>query len=693
MKVVDKYYATYLFYQDFLRRVRNKSSFIFGDDNPYLGLNGIIVNEDNQQVYIRDDGNTTIEEIRKAQELNIKIQSNSAKIWLEELRSPERKKKFLEKLKSSKSSDSIEKNNFLDRYYNNFIENLEYVEAELSSKDSMRVRQAINQIWKMDKFYGDECAIQLENELQKISKTVSKESEIDRQDIQEIKVPPICYFSELRRRFGNYKPGEESYSKFYLEEASAQIAAQGIDVSLFPKKLDHMETSNVATYLLASMACSKVDLNSRQSWLKRIFPGVTADTSERGWRLVWGERPRSAVHKPFGFKMDFTPPRLIEPDDNNPYLCWDQNIHGLTGDYIPETIDPNYIHVNYKGKKFRQLTELVSENIYPELLEDYSGQGSGFEDWWATYVGRDFNEVLDVADMGYRKVLLKKFMPAIYGLKKNLEVEGELTNCSYYNDYTDPVLGSNSQILPMDNSNSKSDSGYEYGYKHMYPPRYFSRKEIRACSGHRYKYNPIINSTRLEFEIYLDYLLRPMFLHMFASVSAGTNEEKTKKAAKVFDYNRNLILNSLDMMLRYQVRDNGRVEIGHVAIAESLLLLNMEKLKMKMGFPVDPQMKEYIRKMDAQIDSVNPDIEAFPFKEWEQLRNELQKLLDFDAGSGGAQWSLIEKKFQEVEALPWNYMTEDQVQLASAVFRKMTAVTKELAQYQRMIEDVKFKFE
>ena len=724
MKVVDKYYATYLFYQDFVQKVRNKSNLVFGDSNPYGGLNGIVSHPFGEE-YLPDDGTRTLEEISQAQHLNIRMQAGAAAVWLANLKSKEGRSQLWRSYATNHKKHHPDKIiTMFNNQHSSMVKNLEFVHKGLSSSKTEEVKKAIEKIWELDTYYKDYCVSQIQTALKGVSENLKKDMGFDdkaikkaigskdqaesdkakktlneyltkfKQKSSEVDTQPFCYFSELRRRFGNHQPGK-NYSRKYLEEASAQIAGQGIDVTLFPKKLEDIKTENAATYLLGSMACGR-DLDSRQSWWKRILPGVKADTSERGWRMTWGEKPKSSVKSAFGFKMDFVPPLLIPRDENYEMLCRNRYWIGRTA---PPGVDIRFDPYELKGtiyndREYKRLIDMVAENINPAVLDDYSEPGSGFESWWADYVGIDFNEVLDVADTGYRKMLRDKFMPAIFGFKKNLETDVDLMNCSYGNNQKNVIVNEDPSLPTGARDWPEAYRGYKHGGEHMYPPRYFKRSQIRACSASRYKYNPIINSTRLEFQIYLDHLLKPLFLDMFAKTE-GSTEKTIKKASEVFDRNRNWILTSLDMLLRYDVTETGAVKESHVPIAESWLHLNMEALKLRLGLPVDPQMRAAMRNMEARVDFIDPDLEAFPFNEWERRRNHLQELVNRSSQGGvePSQWRQIEQELQRQSAVPWNQLTEDQRQLALAIFRKMTSVTKELAQYRRMITDVKFKMD
>lgn len=478
MKLVDKYTGTYLFYQDFVERVRKKSSVLFSDKNPYAGLNGIVSNHHDDQ-YIADDGSRTMEEMRSAQELNVRMQATSVGVWLKYLQGEHGPAAIRQFSRPKDNEDGAQWGQRMEAERNSIIGHLDFIHKGLLSKDIKDIKKAINHAWDLDKHYRDYCIKQHEGGIRSVSDQLKQELSLDEDAVKKtiaegtaaeqdaaksllqeyiyklqersenLRTPPFCYFSEIRRRFGSQKPGSQVYSKTYLEEVSALIVGQKIDPELFPKRVEHVETPNIATSLLASMACG-LDLNSRQPWYKRILPGVKADKSDRGWKVVWGERPKSSVKDAFGFEMDFTPPRLIPPDEDDNRLCWDQSYHSAPEVYIPMPVDPYAHWVKYNGKEYSRMIDMVIENLYPELFDDWSGEGSGFEYWWSNYVGRDFNYVLDSADTSYRKMLREEFLPAIYGYKKNLNTKLGLKDCSYAHAYVQDYLSEGMDLTYSD---------------------------------------------------------------------------------------------------------------------------------------------------------------------------------------------------------------------------------------------------
>lgn len=319
MNLVDKYTGTYLFYQDFVDRVRNKSSLLYSDKNPYAGLNGIITNHHDDQ-YIADDGTRTVEKMREAQELNVRLQAGSVRVWQKYLQSEHGPAAVRQFSKPKENEDGAQWGTRLEAERKAIVGHLDFIQKGLSSKDIKDVKKAINHAWDMDKHYRDFCLKQHEGGIRQVSdqlkvelsldedavkKTIEEGSAADkdaaRKLLQEyltklqersgnLRTPPFCYFSEIRRRFGSLKPGSSVYSRIYLEEVSALIVGQKIDPELFPKQYEHISTPNIGTHLLTAMACG-LDLNSRQPWYKRILPGVKADKSDRVGKLFGGRGP------------------------------------------------------------------------------------------------------------------------------------------------------------------------------------------------------------------------------------------------------------------------------------------------------------------------------------------------------------------------------------------------------------------
>lgn len=727
LNLVDKYAATHSFYQDFVSRVRTRSSLVFGDRNPYSGMNGVIASSDREE-YISEDGKWTTEEMRRSQEANISLQAGSMLVWRAILQSPDAPRLLRQYLKPKQGENEGQLMAQLEVHRRAMVDQLGAIQQDLVSGDVAKVKQGLSKVWELDKHYRDHCVSQIEGSLTATSEALRTELNLDLEALKrtadrgtpqqrqqardaikkyteqlvarskQLQTPPFCYFSETRRRFGNFRPGGSEYSKVYLEEISALIASAKVDVNLFSKNVGDVSTPNVATHLLAAMACG-LDLDKRPSWWRRVLPGFKADTSARGWSMVWGERPRSSVKDAFGFEMDFTPPRLIPVEVSESAIC--AAPPPVTDSEIPKTsemdyymtpyepVDPYLMSVRYKNKDYVRLIELVAENLYPDLVNDQGQEGSGFEYWWSNYVGRDFNQVLDAADASYRRMLREKFLPAIYGHKEYLNTDLHLRDCSYTQAYRERSRGRltgrgapvrRQQILP-------------HGEGHMYPPKYISREEIRKCGWERYKYNPVINSSRIEFEVYLNHVLKPIFMDMFAKDQRYQSRENMQKAEIIFNKNRNWVLTSLDMLLRYQEMSDGKIDDSHVATAESWLVLNLEALKIKMGLPADPQMAAVLRHLESQVDSYDPDLEAFPFRDWERRQEMLRQLIKIypDLSVGSTELLAATEEIRAIGAPAWDNLNEDQRQLALAAFRKMLGITKELANYRRIVSDVRFR--
>jgi hypothetical protein len=227
----------------------------------------------------------------------------------------------------------------------------------------------------------------------------------------------------------------------------------------------------------------------------------------------------------------------------------------------------------------------------------------------------------------------------------------------------------------------------------MDPPRYLKRQELENCHGGRHKYLPIVSAVRLEFELYLDHLIRPLFREMFSRDKRYNNEEMLKKAENIFIKNREWILTSLEMLMKYKPDQNGTVGTDHVGTAKEWLMLNILSLELKMGVPVDANVQALLRAVEGNVNFIDPDQEAFPYGEWQYRQLRLKELGEkyLDRKKGAPQFAAYEGEVSQLSTPPWENLTEDERLFIHAVFVKMIAVTTELATYKKIVDDVKFQ--
>lgn len=744
--LVNRYQDTRLFYQDFVDKANYQSSILFGDTNPYAGMNGIVDNpesstEDDKALFVFDDGSLSITKMRAAQERNVSVQAEVLGHWISKLETPEGQASILKFYDSNfespnKTSDPSAKKPKNDPRITNLVSNLKFIEKGLRSANTKETKAALQQIWDLSKRYDEYCVVQFDSLLGDSASEVMQELNYDVERVkgdlkkpgtpereqamkdsqafrealttkfQGLEIPPLCYFSELKRRFGNTLPGSVSNSKAYLQGATEALTKLGAKDD-YPKEASGIPAPNIASYLLINMACG-VDLTERQSWLSRIMPGIKSNTSDRGWELTFGERPKSSVSDPFGFKMEFYPPRLT---DDFTTRCKPQYISTPNSHLpVPRTFD-EYRWYDDDGKKFSSLSELVANTLYDDVLDKAEGpprppnEGeeapqTSFDKWWGNHVERHYNNALDIASANYKKMIRDQFLPAIYGYREYLDQPGTFKDCQFDDTKNTPSGGMadlmysaelqpNSPSPEQDVQNFKSKNGF----LHMDPPRYLRRQELENCHGGRHKYLPIVSAVRLEFELYLDHLIRPLFREMFSRDKRYNNEEMLKKAENIFIKNREWILTSLEMLMKYKPDQNGTVRTDHLDTAKEWLMLNVLSLELKMGVPVDPKVQALLRAVEGDVNFIDPDQDAFPYGEWQYRQLRLKELAEkyLDAKKGAPQFAAYEGEQSQLSTPPWENLTEDERLFIHAVFVKMIAVTTELATYKKIVDDVKFQ--
>lgn len=759
--LVNRYQDTRLFYQDFVDKANYQSSILFGDTNPYAGMNGIVDNpesstEDDKALVVFDDGNLSLTQMKAAQERNISTQAEVLGHWISKLETPEGQASILKFYGSNfespdKTSDPAAKKPENDPRITNLVSNLKYIEKGLLSANTKETKAALQQIWDLSKQYDEYCVVQfdallgdsatavmqelnydVERVKRDLKRTGTPEKEQAKKDSQAfrealttkvkgLEIPPLCYFSELRRRFGNTLPGSVSNSEAYLQGATQALIKLGAKDD-YPKEASGIPAPNIASYLLINMACG-IDLTERQSWLSRIMPGIKSNASDRGWEFTFGERPNSSVSDPFGFKMDFYPPRLtnIYSGSGSAFSgrkdfttrC-EKQYKNRPYNHIPRLFDDYQWYVG--GKKFSSLTELVANTLYDDVLDKADGppkplnEGeeapqTSFDKWWGNHVERHYNNALDIASANYKKMIRDQFLPAIYGYREYLDQPGTLKDCQF--DETDSTDGSggphggmtdlmySAELQPNSPSPQQNVQNFKSkdGFLHMDPPRYLKRQELENCHGGRHKYLPIVSAVRLEFELYLDHLIRPLFREMFSRDKRYNNEEMLKKAENIFIKNREWILTSLEMLMKYKPDQNGTVGTDHVGTAKEWLMLNILSLELKMGVPVDANVQALLRAVEGNVNFIDPDQEAFPYGEWQYRQLRLKELGEkyLDRKKGAPQFAAYEGEVSQLSTPPWENLTEDERLFIHAVFVKMIAVTTELATYKKIVDDVKFQ--
>lgn len=749
--LVNRYQDTRLFYQDFVDKTNYQSSILFGDANPYAGMNGIVDNpvpstEDDKAVFVADDGSLSIAAMKVAQERNISTQAEYLGNWISNLETPEGQTSILKFYSSNlespdKASDPAAKKPENDPRITNLVSNLKFIQKGLRSANAKETKAALQQIWDLSKHYDEYCIAQfnallgdsatevmqelnfdVERVKRDLKKTGTPEKEQAKKDSQAFRealtdkldgadIPPLCYFSELRRRFGNTLPGSISNSEAYLQGTTQALIKLGAKDD-YPKEFRGIPAPNIASYLLINMACG-MDLTERQSWLSRIMPGIKSNTSDRGWEITFGESPKSSVSDPFGFKMDFYPPRLTNDFATRckPQYKSAPNRHLP----VPRTFD-EYRWYDDEGKKFSSLSELVANTLYNDVLDKADGSPkppnegeeapqTSFDRWWGNHVERHYNNALDIASANYKKMIRDRFLPAIYGYREYLDQPGTLKDCQF--DETDSTDGSggphggmadlmySAELQPNNPSPQQNVQNFKSknGFLHMDPPRYVKRQELENCHGGRHKYLPIVSAVRLEFELYLDHLIKPLFREMFSRDKRYNNEEMLKKAENIFIQNREWILTSLEMLMKYKPDQNGTVGTDHLDRAKEWLMLNILSLELKMGVPVDANVQALLRAVEGSVNFIDPDQDAFPYGEWQYRQLRLKELAEkyLDRKKGAPQFAAYEGEMSQLSTPPWENLTEDERLFIHAVFVKMIAVTTELATYKKIVDDVKFQ--
>lgn len=679
LQLINKFSDTEYFYEMFLEQVNSQSSAVFGDSNPYVGMRGIVAKEPDKASADKDsevkkedsgiefvnDGTLPIDEMKIAQKQNLDIQNAVIANWIRQLENPQ--------------EPASRKINNTD--INMLISELKSIQRGLSSNKFQPTRAAFQRIWELADHYNDYC-ISLNEERS-----------------------PYCYFGDLRARFGNVLPGSVLNSHIWLNAASQALREDGSPPDLYPGEFKGIPTPDSAHYLLATMACG-ADLIERSSvW--DLFRFVR-NTSERGWELSFGTHPNSSIEDRFGFKMDFLPPALVANDYRKDF-CSNQYLKQTTS---PKPLSFEQFSWNMNGKSYPSLADLVARNISPIFLASNGNDTKkAFHDWWVMYVERFYNDAIDEAQINYQKIIRKEMLPAIYGYREYLDKKNPFKDCAK----TEPRHDENevNLIIPsvadiaMDSSPKMVEDINQGKFIHMYPPKYPTAEDIKGCLVERHKYLPIVSAVRLEFELYLDQLLKPLFLQMFASDDAYKNDkEKLARVERLFNKNRKWILNSLEMLLRYEPNINGTVNAPNAPAPEgqSWLILNMAYLALNMGAPIDPGIIKAILQYDRQIKFMHPDLGAFPFEEW-QIRQELlekarksvvfkkMEMPIFDLLEEMPKLGPEEDESRQILTPPWANLTEDQRQFVQAVFEKMTAVAVELGTYKRIVEDIKFTLE
>ncbi|MBK9041097.1 MAG: hypothetical protein IPL83_18425 [Bdellovibrionales bacterium] len=718
--LVNRYQDTRLFYQDFVDKTNYQSSILFGDANPYAGMNGIVDNpesstEDDKAVFVADDGSLSIAAMKVAQERNISTQAEFLGNWIASLETPEGQASILKFYSSNfespdKTSDPAAKKTENDPRITNLVSNLKFIEKGLRSANAKETKAALQQIWDLSKHYDEYCIAQfnallgdsatevmqelnfdVERVKRDLKKTGTPEKEQAKKDSQAFRealtdkldgadIPPLCYFSELRRRFGNTLPGSISNSETYLQGTTQALIKLGAKDD-YPKEFRGIPAPNIASYLLINMACG-MDLTERQSWLSRIMPGIKSNTSDRGWEITFGESPKSSVSDPFGFKMDFYPPRLTNDFATR---CKPQ-YKSAPNRHLPvlRTFD-EYRWYDDEGKKFSSLSELVANTLYDDVLDKADGppkppnEGeeapqTSFDKWWGNHVERHYNNALDIASANYKKMIRDRFLPAIYGYREYLDQPGTLKDCQF--DETDSTDGSggphggmadlmySAELQPNNPSPQQNVQNFKSknGFLHMDPPRYVKRQELENCHGGRHKYLPIVSAVRLEFELYLDHLIRPLFREMFSRDKRYNNEEMLKKAENIFIKNREWILTSLEMLMKYKPDQNGTVGTDHLDRAKEWLMLNILSLELKIGVPVDANVQALLRAVEGSVNFIDPDQDAFPYGEWQYRQLRLKELAEkyLDRKKGAPQFAAYEGEMSQLSTPPWENLTEDE---------------------------------
>lgn len=533
---------------------------------------------------------------------------------------------------------------------------------------------AINKLWSIADQYNGECT----NSTEEASQF-------------------LCFFSELRKSFGlklGVKPSSDStILENYLKEASYIIDKSYTTPGSnpYPKYFRGIETPNSAIYLHTAMACG-LDLSKGSQLFK-----FSDNSSSR-------VNTSPSITNRFGFRMDFHPPQIIDAKGYTQDLCHRQ-YHDQQNRSGTKLSFDKYSWA-LKGKRYSSLVELLRDNLRPEVkvLEYDENTGEWRWPWWDEKLEKPYHAALKQANSSYKQMVRDHFLPAIYGYRSCQNQADKELEAALMGDVDIIGYQYGASESPQNQKNSET-CGSEF--VHMYPPRYLQRPVVRSYTGSRHQILPVAPAVHLEFEFYLDELLKPLFFQI-SYQKGGHTDEHVAKAENFFQHERNWVLASLEMLLNYHPDQSGKIRTDRIPVANHWLSLNLLSLGIKMGLPVQKDFQDILAKLN-QLDSENPlgiddaGLQMLMPSGWDtrglnlkERKRELQILLkkyreaqastSFDAfdaprEQGGEPPQVLAKE---------DGLSEDQKLFINRVFVKMDSVRSDLFRLMKVVNDVNF---
>ncbi|MCB0420640.1 MAG: hypothetical protein KDD61_06575 [Bdellovibrionales bacterium] len=531
--------------------------------------------------------------------------------------------------------------------------------------------------------------------------------------------------------------GIDPHRKYALD-LNMMLVAEGIENEELKSDVLSIHPEQISEHLLAKMACGEETVVAQRGFFSKVWNKVTGGDDQNTVDLF---------SQPVGWSRNFRIPSIVESREDSKEFCRHYEEDHMNPSEIRGWKNASFsifdwdklkaLPTRFKNPKanYKNLIFYLRDNIRRDLIEP-----SAFAYWWEDTVDGTFREITYYIEQNYRKVMRRGFLPALYGnVDKMQEVDLDCNDGLPLPDWTlvlpawteiDMAKGmsqGNVRSTYIGPNNSKPGSGeVQVVPVHQYPPKFYSRKEIRTCLHNRKDYLPVTGSVRLELEMLINEVMRPIFISQFEGAKNPFSKDK-QMAQHLFNQRVKEIYQRMDELIDYKLaRDFGQGFCGtgddiDEEYADYLpraykceekakaqfhnLLASIFALKMDMGLmhpdqqivkglfegaEMAPQghqpspedlvsLDDNFRRPDQQNLAMNNNIPT-----WEQGQDDQGRTFYINP-------YVYQKVPFDVER-PYQRLTKDQQAIVIITTAKMAALAQEVFNYQRMINDLNFNF-
>lgn len=838
LDVGDQYQSSKHIYEDFIEKVRNRSSVIFYDKNPLSGITGIGEKDDGTAVEIIDDGKYSVSAMQKFQKYKISLAGGVLNEAIEKIGKVDEKKEpnffrvlkefqqirdiflvtpealaqhpqslfrvvFEQEMKNYKigafdvykkiRSEEVSEDQFEANW--SAIEGLaavkeQWPEQPKSMQEAMTyigmwllntkvlgqgidphayyLKWGVDRLMKQASHYEKWCGEAFAIEKNRIIETLEqagvnlvdaeypgfgKITEVPSdQAISEYlgkqatpetnsRLLPCAIAPQVAIELADRYAGENPH-KAYVRLLNSKLLDEGVESKELKRSVGKIKPEQMAEHVFAKMACGTSKAVAKRGLLSRGLFVV------KKWYHGDDLKDREDLFsEPVGWAKNFKIPAIVKDHEDRMDICTHYEQYDDSTPYSPRSNSWRKaefsmfdwdklaaIPANLENPKaqYKNLIFYLRENIREDFLQE-----GEFGFWWTNNVQSYFDEITFYMEANYRRVMQKGFLHALYGEIEYMNDEN--LNC---NDQTyvpswvhapfwsevpmkEGMSSGSTQSTVLRGDGSSTGLGeVEVPSTHQYPPKFYTRSQLRTCSAKRKDYMPVHNNIRLELEMYLSEVLKPIWLSQFEGDSPFKN--KVRVAKDLFDQRAKEIFRRMDELVDYKLaRDFGEGFCGTGDLSEieaeytprsykceakakaqfSNLLAAVYAFKVDMGLmhPKEPVVKGLFEGFENAPAGFKPDEKDLVELDDVFRRPDGKNLSTY---KGIPNW--IQGKTQDGQRFlinpythldipydmerPYQRLTKDQQAIVTITVAKMAALAQEVFNYQRMINDLNFNF-